>query len=271
MVNCRVNAESVNHQMPNSPYPGTQAVQRALRLLKIFSDEKPEYGLSELSRVARLSKSTAYRILSALEAEGLVAFSRETEKYRLGPEVIALGGRAMRQNSLRTAALPVLQGLAEETGETAGLEVMIDGEMTILEEIPGHHLLGPSQSIGTRWPVHATSTGKAMLAHLPEDERRRVLDTPLKPFTSKTITDWDELAKTLDSAQRAGYATAVEELEVGFVAVGAPVLNPLGRPVAAISVGGPIQRFSPDRVGHLGPMVRSAGQRISQAIGWSGK
>src|SRR3970282_1195809 len=149
-------------------YPGAQAVARAIAVLKAFTDSNPQLTLAEITRATRLNRATAYRLLAALEKEGWVARNKESEACRLGPEAITLGARALRANDLRSVSRAELEALAQAAGETATLEVLADGEVLILDEVHGHHLVGSTPSIGTRWPAHATSTGKVLLAHLPE-------------------------------------------------------------------------------------------------------
>src|SRR5436190_1862302 len=133
--------------------PGTRA--RAPRLLKAFSDARPEWRLSELARAAHLHKATAHRLLAALEREGMLARDAAGDLYRLGPEAIALGARAARANHLRAVSRAELEALAAATGETATLEVLVDGDMLILDEVLGRGLIGATASLGTRWPAHA--------------------------------------------------------------------------------------------------------------------
>ena len=163
------------------PYPGTQAVQRAIHLLKAFSNLRPELSLSELAEFARLKKTTAFRLLTALESEGMLLRDPDTETYRLGPEVLALAGKALRSNDLRSASRPELERLAHETRETVTLEILAGDQVMILDEVFGGYLIGTAQWIGTRWPVHATSTGKVLLAYLPQeggDELKPVFPSP---------------------------------------------------------------------------------------------
>ncbi len=235
---------------PPRPYPGTQAVLRAVGLLKAFGAERPERGLTELARAQHLNKTTTYRLLSALASEGLV--ERTGDVYRLGPALLALGARAVGAGELRTAARLKLAALAAETRETATLEVLMGREVLILEEATGSHVLGALPSIGTRWPSYATSTGKALLAHLPEAALEAFLATPLAACTPRTLTDPDRLRRELARVRERGYAASIEELEPGFVAVGAPVRSAAGNVVAAISVGGPKVRMGPARVSGSG-------------------
>jgi DNA-binding IclR family transcriptional regulator len=250
--------------------PGTQTVVRAVALLKAFTDDQPEMGLSELARSVGLNKATAFRLLSALEHEGLVAHDTPGGAYRLGPEAIALGARALRATDLRAAARPELDALARETGETADLEILDGGDVLVVEEVHGRYVLGTMLSVGTRWPAHATSTGKAILAHLPEAEAFEALghNRRLRAATPKTLTDRETLRADLAATRARGYATADGELEDNFAAVGAPVFNHEGRVTGAISIGGPLTRLTAARVPELAALLQAAAGRISRRMGY---
>jgi DNA-binding IclR family transcriptional regulator len=251
----------------SQPYPGTQTVRRAVALLKAFSDDRPEWGLSDLARAVGLNKTTTYRLLMALESEGMVTRGAQSEVYQLGPAAITLGGRALRANGLRAAAHAELVALAQATDETATLEVLAEGQVLILDEVFGSHVLGNTQSLGTRWPAHATSTGKVLLAHLPDAQREAILAGGLPGFTPQTRTTLQVLRTELDQARAAGYATAIEELEAGFVAVAGPVRNVTRAVVAAISVGGPSLRLPAARLPAIAAQVVAAAERISSRLG----
>lgn len=252
------------------PPPGTQSVQRAVTMLEAFTDERPSWGVSDLSESVGLNRTTVYRLLSALESAEYVVRDPTTDCYRLGSGLIALGARAQRANSVRLVALPELAALAAQTGETATLEILSGLEMVIIEEIPGEFVTSGSQHIGSRWPVYATSTGKVILAHLQPDELAAVLAQPLHQLTDKTITSVERLHEHLSDARRLGVVVVIEELEMGFVAVGAPLLDPAGRPVAAISLGGTLTRMTEDRIPEIVRQVRSAARRISHKLGYRG-
>jgi DNA-binding IclR family transcriptional regulator len=193
------------------------------------------------------------------------------ELYRLGPEAIALGARAARANDLRTVSRSELEALAAQTGETVTLEVPAGSDMLILDEVAGRSLIGAKASLGTRWPAHATSTGKALLAALPDGERRQRLGGRLARYTPRTIVSPLALRTELARVGRRGYASAIDELERGYVAVGAALRGPDGQPVGAISVGGPRPRFSAARLATLGPLVRAVADRISRRLGAAGE
>jgi DNA-binding IclR family transcriptional regulator len=222
--------------------PGTQAVSRAVSLLKVFTDERPEWRLSDLAQASGLHRATAHRLLAALEREGMVTRDATGDLYRLGPEAIALGARAVRATDLRAASRPMLEALAESTGETVTLEVPLGTDMLILDEVLGQALVGTNASIGTRWPMKKTSTGKAILA------ARK--GTPLGLV-----------------GNRHGFFVAKEELERGYTAIGSAIFDAAGTAVAAISVGGPSARFPAARIAKLGPLIRDAAESISSSLG----
>lgn len=250
------------------PYPGTQAVLRAVGLLKAFTPERPQLGLADLAGIVGLNKTTAYRLLTALESEGMIQRGAGGEAYRLGPELLALGSRALGAGDLRLASRPELAALAHETRETVTLEVLVGADVLILDEVVGGHVIGSMPSIGTRWPAHATSTGKVLLGHLADADRDAILRRPRAALTPKTITDRTALEREVLRARDRGYATTCEELEPGFVAVGVPVRSMHGDVVAALSVGGPRARLTPERVQSIARRLPSAAARVSERLGY---
>jgi IclR family transcriptional regulator, acetate operon repressor len=241
------------------PYTGTQAVLRAISLLKVFSEDHPVWSLN---------KTTTFRLLTALESEGFIVRSPNADTYMLGPEIVVLGGQALRSNNLRSVSRPELRFLAEATGETTSLEVLSGHQVVIIDEILGEHLVSGVPSVGTRWPALATSTGKAILAHLQNDQLDVILKKPLTKFTPKTITSIDALRRELLQIRKQGFAIADETLELGFIAIGSAVKNHDREVVAAISVGGPRIRFTTKRIPQIAFQVRETADRISAALGF---
>lgn len=252
---------------------GTQAVLRAIALLKTFGGSRSEWGLTELAAELGLHKTTVFRLLGALVDEGFVARDAVHQTYRLGPALIGLGTRAGRATGLYAAAHPVLEALADDTGETATLEVLAGSEVLILDEVAGHFLLGSAPEIGMRWPAHATSTGKVLLAaaRFAADVHGTPAAPPVPARLARlgpgTITSHAQLDRELAAVWRRGYAVANEEIERGYVAIGAPVHDARGAVVAAISVGGPKTRLSRARIAQLAPLVRQAAGRVSYRLG----
>lgn len=233
-----------------APPQGAQAALRAIRLLKLFTAEAPELRLAELSCLSGLNKTTTHRLLQALLSEELLDRNPGTNAYRLGPGMMALGVQALSSNDLRLRARPLLKRLAEETGETATLEVPIDDTMLILDEVTSKHFVGASGNVGTRWPIHATSTGKALIAF--EVHGRDRLRAELPSLTSRTITNFDVLEKQLGDIRRRGFAEVVDELEEGLSGVGVVVRGGMGEILGALSICGPTHRMSENRRAQLG-------------------
>ncbi len=249
------------------PYPGTQAALRTVRLLKAFAPGRESLRLFELAREVGLNKTTAYRLMTALESEGLVERGPGGEAYRLGPELLALGARTFGASDLREAARPELLALARATRETASLEVLVGRDVLVLDEVMGGHLVGAMPSIGTRWPAHATSTGRALLAHLASEEREAFLRGPLPAITTRTITDPAVLKRELIRVARQGHSVSAEEVEIGFIGVAAPVRGPEGTALAALCVGGPRDRLGAERVREVARRLRAAAGRVSVRLG----
>jgi DNA-binding IclR family transcriptional regulator len=249
-------------------YSGTQAVRRAVALLERFSDERPSWTVTDLAEAVNLNRTTTYRLLTALASADLVTRDVAGDSYRLGSNLIALGGRAQRANRLRPLVQSELVHLVETTGETATLEILTGWEMLIVEEVVSDRLLSCSQSIGTRWPVYATSTGLALLAHLPEEQVKEVLAGSLRAITTKTETDAGRIRQKLAQVQQQGYAVLAEALELGYVAIAAPIFNHEGQPIATLSVGGPLVRLTTEMIEEIGRLLHEAAGRVSYQLGF---
>ena len=239
---------------------GAQSVLRAIHLLKIFTVERAELRLSELCKLSGLNKATTHRLLQALLSEGMLERDTDSGKYRLGPVVVALGVQAMSFKNLRTEGRSLLRQLAAETGETATLEIPVEDSMLILDEISGGHRVAAGGNVGTRWAMHATSTGKAVVAF--SDNGLARLPERLTPLTVKTITSRDALEEQLARIRRRGFAESVDELEDGFSGVGTVIRNASGDILAAMSICGPTHRLTDSRRANLGAMLCAAAGQL---------
>lgn len=240
---------------------GTQAAVRAIHLLKAFSAQRPEMSLAELCARVGLTKTTTHRLLAALVSEGLVEKDGNRGRYRLGPGIMTLAANLSAGQNLIANVHAVLESLAADTGETASLEVHVNGAMLILDEVPGRHLVNAAGNIGTQWPIHATSTGKVCLAFSKNGER--LLQPPLQRFTSDTVIDKQQWGRLIKQVRQQGYATTRNELEDGYAAVAAPILASDGTFRAAISIGGPVQRLDTACMKSLGLRLRNAAKGLS--------
>ena len=243
--------------------PGTQAVVRAIAILKAMARSNDGHGITDLAASLDLNKAAVFRLLGALEAEGLVVRDAASGLYRLGPELITLGVSALGSTDLDAAAHDELVELVRQTGETATLEVLVGTEVLLVSEVQGHFLLGGSPELGMRWPVHATSTGKVLLAMTHPVP-------PLGPLTKrtpKTVVSRRELERELEQVRQRGYAIASDELEVGFTALAAPVRNRFGAVVAALSINGSSARLRPSTLRGMITLVCNAADRVSRRLG----
>ena len=249
-----------------------RSVDRAIAVLKAFSEEEPELGVTELSRRLELSKSTVYRLLASLQQEGVVDQDPETEKYRLGIELVSLAGLVLKQIDARQVARPCLRSLAEASEETVNLTVLTgDGKVINIDGISSPRMVRNVGWIGREMLPHCISSGKALLAYLPQQQLEHILAKGLPRFTEKTITDPSLLQKELKRVRQQGYAVAQEELEVGLSAVAAPIWNHEGKVVAAVSVSGPSFRLSSEKIPELAELTRRAANEISHQLGYTGK
>jgi len=245
-----------------------QSLDRALEILELLASNGQEMGATELARRLEVHKSTTSRLLATLEQHGLVERNAGSEKYRLGYALVRLAGAVVAELDVARVARPLLQELAERTHETVNLAILQGDQVVNIDQIAASHLVVNVNWVGKQTPPHSTSNGKALLAFLPEAERRRVLSGSLKRFTPRTIVDRATLEKQLRRVVEDGYAFTLEELEIGLNAVAAPVRGHDGRVVAAVSVAGPSYRVTPQRLSELGEMTRETGDAISRRLGY---
>lgn len=247
-------------------YNGTQAVVRALRLLKLFHGAA-QFTAREIQERSKLNRTTTVRLLSALQAEGMLIRDPETQAYRLGPQVAALGRRASGSGDLSELAQSTLKRLASELHETITLEILAEDQIVIIAEAAGDHVLGVMPSLGTSWPASATSTGKVLLAALPDKECERRLRGRLRQMTEHSIANKKQLLLELGKVRQQGFAFSNEELEPGYVAVAIPVKDGSGTVVAALSLGAPKHRLPGRRLKEIVQELKLGAQQITAELG----
>ncbi len=237
-----------------------QSVDRAIDLLLAVAAAGPTAaGVPALAKACGLNRATAWRLLKTLQARGLVTVD-ENGRYALGVTAVELGGAA-GPDALIAAAHPLLERMCAKTGETASLAMPAVGGLTYVDEVTPIAVLTASW-LGRTVALHATSTGKALLAFLPPSELRRVLPATLPAFTDTTITSTGELADELAATRARGYGTCAGELEPSLYGVSAPVLDRTSRPLAVLSIWGPKDRVPEERFAELGPIVVEAAREM---------
>ena len=192
--------------------------------------------MGEIAELTRLNRATAYRFCQTLLQLG---YLEEADERRLRPglKAVSLARAALSSHELPDLALPHLRELRNSTGETVNMALLDGADVVYVSRLLSDDLLALRLFVGSRLPAYASSLGRAILAHLPEDEAQELLDRlPLESFTEHTIVNRTRLVAELRRIRRRGYAINNQELVVGIWGVAAPVFDVSGRPVAAINV-----------------------------------
>lgn len=249
----------------NAP-SGVQSVERALSILEILA-RAGEAGVTEIAAELGVHKSTAFRLLAALENSGLVEQVADRGKYRLGMGILRLAGATTARLDVVQEARPICRDLAAGTGETVNIAVLAGGSALYVDQAAGGSSLQAHNWVGQHIPLHATSNGKVLLSELADAELAATLGA-LAAHTDATITTRKVLRAQLAQVRADGYAVAVDELEIGLTAVAAPIRNAHGDIVASLSVSGPTFRLDEARVAAVLPDVLDAAAQVSHRLGW---
>ena len=244
-------------------------IDRAAQILDCFGFDHQELSVSEIGAKTGLHRSTAHRILMALEYNDLIKQNPSTGKYHLGIKLFKLGHQAVSQLNLREICRPFLSRLMNDTKETIHLAVLDDDQVLYLDKVEGPHALRMPSRVGRYIPTYCTSLGKAMLSCLDDQEVKSILRRQtLKPHTENTVKNINQLLADLRSVRKRGYAVDNEEIEIGLRCVGAPLRDYTGGMVGAISVAAPSARLSEKNTPVIGRMVIAIAAEISEQLGF---
>ncbi len=244
-----------------------KSVISAFEILNCFVSGKRRLGFNELERMTGMSKSTLHSLLESLEEVRAVTRDRETGQYRLGYRLVQYAETA-RKLSILDIAQPVMERLRDEVDETVTLAIIEDWHQVIIATAESQRMLRVAPKAGVRNCMHYTSVGKAMLAHLPGEEVRRILDKSGMPrATPHTITTIEELETDLERIRKLGYSTDDMEHDDDVRCVGSAVLDRDGRPLAAVSISAPSFRVDESDFALLGEKVRRAADEIAHDMG----
>ena len=241
------------------------SADRALRTLQAFEGEGQSLTVSDIAARLGVHRSTASRLAATLAARGFLERASDGDALLLGPEVGRLGLLAVSRRTLAEIARKPMAELAEATGETVTLSVRHGDEMATIAQVDSRYVIGVQNWVGRSTPLHATSDGKAVLAFgggaLPQGR--------LEMRTARTIGRRDRLKRELAEVRKAGFATAVGELENGLVGVAAPVFDGSAHCSAAVSVSGPAYRMTPEKLPELGQACIEIARKIGADLAWS--
>ena len=246
------------------------SVASAIELLKAFSEDEVEIGISTLAKRLGVAKSTAHRLAATLVSEGLLEQDRASGKYRLGIALFRLGTLVRRRMNVSEEARPHLFSLRQKTNETVHLAILDGTDIMYVYFLESTQAIRMRSDLGLRKPAYCTAEGQAILAFLSPDVVRAVIAAGLHPRTPQTITEPEKLLRALDAVRQKGCAIEDEESEIGMRCIAAPIRNDAGEVVAAVGVAGPVSRLSKKALTAFMPHVIETAEAISSRIGHRG-
>jgi DNA-binding IclR family transcriptional regulator len=240
---------------------GTQAVERAMAILELFDERTPDLSIADVVSALDVHRSTASRMMATLERHGLLEQTDVPGRYRLGLGLVTLAGLVLNRFPVRALARPRLRELRDETNETAWLG-MLDGHTVIyLDQASSRHVTVNVDWVGRRQALTAGVTGRLLLAFQPPDVIERLVDEAAPGAVGLSDVE-------LASLRRRGHALCVGEEDDDYTGVAVPIRDHRGAVIAAIALGGPRYRVSPERLeSEFLPMALRAAARVSEALG----
>lgn len=246
-----------------------KSVDRALEILEILTSYPSGIGVTELSNKLNVAKSTTHRLLTTLQYRNFVMKDPITDNYKLGTQILYLSNFILEHNNIRDISKEFLREIADITNETVHLCTYDNGEVVYIDKVEGNHTIRMHSRIGKRGLMHSTGVGKAILAYMDEHKIKDILkEKGMESFTPNTITNQEDLFVELSKIRDKGYAIDNIENELGIRCVAAPIFNYNMSPVAAISISGPENRITHERIeNELKDIVKNAAKEISNKLG----
>ncbi|MCB1395031.1 MAG: IclR family transcriptional regulator [Rhodobacteraceae bacterium] len=244
-----------------------RTVEKALRLLDYFDDQHPEFGLSELARLSGIDKATVLRMLGDLAATGFAEQDPQSRKWRLGAGILRLARIREAAFPVTRVITPILERLAEETGETAHASLLSGrdlGTIGVVESTRSNRVIIEP---GLILPLHATASGVAFTAFARPETRAQVLKRALKPITPTTPTSGEALGTLVERAQALGYATADQTYEAEVFGIAVPIFGADGFASGALAVATPTSRISPDHTAMILAALDPAARDVTRGLG----
>jgi len=247
-----------------------QSIDRALQVLELFSLEKPEWGITEISKALNIYKSNVHNVLTTLAEKGFVMKDSKTDKYKLGIKFFELGSIVIKNMDLRKIAHPYIEELSKEFNETVHLGVLDKGRVVSIEREESDKSLCSHVEIGKRTPLHCTAVGKAIMAYLSEDEIKLIIrEKGLEKFTENTITTKKDLENEFKKIRKQGHAVDKIEHEEGVRCVAGPIRDYTGKVVASMSISGPAFRINESNIPNIAKKVKEYCDYISKEMGYN--
>jgi DNA-binding IclR family transcriptional regulator len=254
------------------PAEQLQTLNRAISILDCFTPENTELGVREIARMVGLSSSATGRLLAAMKDRGILSQNPDTRAYSMGARVLSWAGVFNGTLVVRNLALPAIQELHQSTRESISLYILDGNERLCIERLESPQTVRIITRVGRRLPLYAGSAGKVMLAFLsPERQEEYFRTVSLTALTPHTIIDLKVLRQELTKVREQGCAVSYGEWIEDAAGVAAPILDQTGEVVAALSISGPIQRFTSENVEKYCNEARRVAAQISEGMGFSVK
>lgn len=247
-----------------------QSVVHALDLLEAFKGENDELGVTELSKKLGLHKNNVFRLLATLELRGYIEQDKQTGNYKLGVKVLELGQQFVKHLGLLRQAHPVMRYILSKCNENVYISVLRGASCVYIDGLEANQVVKVTSRIGNRLPLHATASGKILLAYEQEDEVSKYFPSEeLKRFTDFTITSRSAFLQVLKEVRKSGYAMDSEELDLGVRCVAAPIRDYTRKVVGAVSISAPSIRMNDEKIQNFYiPLIVEAGKEISHRLGY---
>lgn len=245
------------------------AVERALAMLEAVAQEPEGLSNAEISRKLQIPKSSASYILRTLETRGYLHRDGDNGRYRVGLKILSLSRGALSGLDVREVALPIMRHLVEKTKLTCHLAILDGPDAVYIEKVEPEGFIKMDTWVGRRMRVHATSVGKALVAHIPQERLEEILaEAGMEKRTSKTITTLPRLLKDLEKVRTQGYAIDDEENNMGARCVGAPVFNQQGAIEAAVGLSGTTMQVNAQTMPRILDALKDAARHVSMQLGY---
>lgn len=243
-----------------------QSIRKAITLLRATAEDSSA-NVSSLARAVGLPRATALRMIQTLELEGFLLRNSGDDRVLLGPELLRLARNTDEQLLLREVSRPIISNLVADVRETATLSVVApDGDLDVVYQVDAPTNLRPRSWMGQRFPLHASASGKVLLAAYDEERLERFLSEPLTRFTNSTLTSSEVLRSELGRIREQRYAYTIDEEEEGLTGVGAGIRGHADELLGVVTVSGPTQRLTGQRRRDAVDQLLSAVDRIESVF-----
>lgn len=253
---------------PNVSPLFNQSLEKGLLVLRSFDAAHRSLTLTELAMLSGMSKSSVQRSVHTLQEMGYVGKHPQTRRFQLLPKVIEIGFNYLVSHPLIRVANPYLSQLSNASGETASLTERVGLEMVYLAQMVTSQVIPVHTPVGMRIPIYCTSSGRAWLSTLPDEQVFTILKASTRVArTTATLTDIDAIFERISLCRQVGFSTNCEELFLGDMGIGAPILDSKGHAVGVVHLSPPTSRWTMERAQRkLGPLVLECARAISQSI-----